>query len=616
MGASRRRKKVLTEAPENGRVRFSAAQSDSKEAKKLLGDLSEGASFSGMYRALRRARLSPASAFHNALYLKVAEKAEQSRRPMDESRRLPNVPAHPKGWYRDAGKRNFYDFLLRFLTVTPKIFCYLPQKLAAAHRRLSRSLENSWSAYRGVKSFFKRFGGTVLVVVLAVFIFGFIAYHAALPVSYTVVVDQTPLGLVENRAELDSALKEVEASVSNVIDEQFVFPKEVGVSLSHTVAPRYLSHAELVQKLHAYIEPYLRVGYALYLDGKFALAANSPSTLQNLLDDSLQTVRERTGDEELIALGTQSVLYQNAPASAFYGRSALNELLVYHIDPVTGKAQLELMQPEQRTVQPLGRTLAGKEGGESDAYRYTVRYDDEQALGLTINYGTSVVEDKIEKIAYNTTYRESDTVYTGAQYVYQRGVSGERVTSYRVDYSGGEEVSRRVLAQSVSKEPIDQIVLIGRKPLPPNTIIDDGSNVVSVTDQRCFITPIYLEKGISSYFGYRSFDGSFHTGVDMPAAYGTPIYAAMSGIVVEAGSSGSSYGTVVKILHPNGLYTYYAHLSAITVRVGDSVSQNQMIGNIGTTGYATGPHVHFEVRLSDGETQVDPLEYLIGMEGA
>lgn len=86
-------------------------------------------------------------------------------------------------------------------------------------------------------------------------------------------------------------------------------------------------------------------------------------------------------------------------------------------------------------------------------------------------------------------------------------------------------------------------------------------------------------------------------GIDIANAYGTPIKAAADGTVVAAFTSGynGGYGLYVKIKHPNGTDTLYAHMSKVLVRVGETVAKGQTIGNIGSTGRSTGPHLHFEV---------------------
>lgn len=97
-----------------------------------------------------------------------------------------------------------------------------------------------------------------------------------------------------------------------------------------------------------------------------------------------------------------------------------------------------------------------------------------------------------------------------------------------------------------------------------------------------------------------------HTGVDIGAPMGAPVAAAASGTVAFAGWSGG-YGNFIVIDHGDGLATAYAHLSRIGVSRGQFVSQGQIIGNVGSTGLSTGPHLHFEVRVNG--SPVDPMQY-------
>ncbi|HEY4243353.1 MAG TPA: peptidoglycan DD-metalloendopeptidase family protein [Kofleriaceae bacterium] len=98
-----------------------------------------------------------------------------------------------------------------------------------------------------------------------------------------------------------------------------------------------------------------------------------------------------------------------------------------------------------------------------------------------------------------------------------------------------------------------------------------------------------------------------HPGFDLAAPTGTPVSAAAAGTVTHAGPAGT-YGNLVTIRHENGFETRYAHLSAVSVQVGQHVAPGDPIGKVGTTGYSTGPHLHFEVR-HDGAT-VDPAPLL------
>lgn len=117
---------------------------------------------------------------------------------------------------------------------------------------------------------------------------------------------------------------------------------------------------------------------------------------------------------------------------------------------------------------------------------------------------------------------------------------------------------------------------------------------------------------ITSPFGYRIHPifGTtiYHSGIDIGADEGTPVHAADSGVVIYSGSGLTGYGNVVIIDHGNGLSTLYAHNSALLVSEGESVSKGQVVAYSGMTGYATGPHVHFEVRVNGSPT--DPMGYL------
>jgi murein DD-endopeptidase MepM/ murein hydrolase activator NlpD len=107
---------------------------------------------------------------------------------------------------------------------------------------------------------------------------------------------------------------------------------------------------------------------------------------------------------------------------------------------------------------------------------------------------------------------------------------------------------------------------------------------------------------VGDRFGPRG--DSFHTGVDFPAPTGTPVAAASAGCVVSA-SFDDGYGLLVVLRHTLGVTTWYAHLSRIDVRPGACVTAGARLGAVGATGHATGPHLHFEVRVRGAAT--DPL---------
>lgn len=120
---------------------------------------------------------------------------------------------------------------------------------------------------------------------------------------------------------------------------------------------------------------------------------------------------------------------------------------------------------------------------------------------------------------------------------------------------------------------------------------------------------------ITSRFGYRThpITGKYamHGGLDIGAAYGTPISAAMAGVVKTVAQS-NSYGLYVIINHQNGLETLYGHCSGIDVKEGDTVARGAQIARVGSTGISTGPHVHFEVRVQGVKLNPEWLLVAVG----
>ena len=113
---------------------------------------------------------------------------------------------------------------------------------------------------------------------------------------------------------------------------------------------------------------------------------------------------------------------------------------------------------------------------------------------------------------------------------------------------------------------------------------------------------------VSSPYGLRWNGSDFHPGIDIANDYGTPIVATADGIVTVAGWNSGGYGNMVDIDHGNGYATRYAHAEQVVVSPGQSVHKGQVIAYMGSTGYSTGPHVHYEIRVN-GQA-INPVGYL------
>lgn len=190
-------------------------------------------------------------------------------------------------------------------------------------------------------------------------------------------------------------------------------------------------------------------------------------------------------------------------------------------------------------------------------------------LAITEVYGTEL------NIATNETALATLTTIKD-----EKVAAYEKAKAEEAARKAAEEARRKAAAAAASKSV--------------NTSADVNYNFETI--QVALANPI--SGTITSRFGARSSRrSSVHTGLDIAAPTGTPISAAAGGTVTYAANKGA-YGNFIVINHGNGVQTYYAHCSAINVSVGQTVSQGQNIGAVGSTGNSTGPHLHLEVRVN------------------
>lgn len=134
---------------------------------------------------------------------------------------------------------------------------------------------------------------------------------------------------------------------------------------------------------------------------------------------------------------------------------------------------------------------------------------------------------------------------------------------------------------------------------------NNAKKSVSTTGTKVVSMAVPSRGSISSSFGQRW--GRMHEGIDIAADTGSPIYAAMDGKVVFSGWM-NGYGKMIKIKHSNNIETIYGHCSSLRVTTGATIKKGQLIGNVGSTGNSTGPHLHFEV-IVNGKP-VNPYPYI------
>lgn len=200
---------------------------------------------------------------------------------------------------------------------------------------------------------------------------------------------------------------------------------------------------------------------------------------------------------------------------------------------------------------------------------------------------TTVEESTYEEDYYaETQYIDNDEWYTTKTEVRQEAEAGHHEVTALITKKNGTEESRDVIAETVMKNPVPQIIERGTQ-TPPT-----------------YIKPISGGRFTS---GFKRRWGRMHKGVDWACPIGTAVMASCGGTVVQAGWY-SGYGNCITLRHPDGRQTRYGHLSKILVSAGQSVKQGQKIALSGNTGRSTGPHVHFEIIING--SQVNPLKYM------
>lgn len=189
--------------------------------------------------------------------------------------------------------------------------------------------------------------------------------------------------------------------------------------------------------------------------------------------------------------------------------------------------------------------------------------------------------------------------------------SGRRGAAVQAQSSAQPQAEPQLIAAApLGSEQYDPIVnksVLGQVVSPELPPIGSGENFLPSAPNQ-FNGYIWPTRGVlTSGYGWRW--GRMHRGIDIAASTGTPILAAAEGVVITAGWNSGGYGYLVEIKHGDGSVTLYAHNDRVLVRVGQQVQQGQQIAEMGSTGYSTGPHLHFEVHPA-GRGAANPMAYL------
>lgn len=229
-----------------------------------------------------------------------------------------------------------------------------------------------------------------------------------------------------------------------------------------------------------------------------------------------------------------------------------------------------------------------KQNGEIAREVYDATLINENLLDIQIKVNVVEKKDVDEAIVEKYT----DDLYMGQNEILE-GEKGQSLLYKEITYEGLEKNNEKVVREMLIKSPINTVIKKGSK----NPYYDGIAFLYRPTSGG-YMTSLFGEERVNSY----------HKGIDIAKDIGSDVIASFDGIVKSAGYNDGGYGNLIVVEHDGNMETYYAHLNDIYVAEGDVIKKGDIIGAIGSTGYSTGPHLHFELRI-DG-VAVNPEPYI------
>ena len=424
--------------------------------------------------------------------------------------------------------------------------------------------------------------------VLAALTVATVAVICTMKVNLTLYINGAEIGVVEDASDVEAIRERVIEDVSKVAYGQSFSGCKITYGFAEgRKASELLSEGDIYSAVYiAELKDY-KSAYGLYVNGEFVAANVDSSVISDAVAEVRKTAQGEQGLEVELA-GTLEVRSLYYPVSTLRAGSEITSMLTLRAGELyrtvkAGSSSIVAVDIEASEDEPM---FFGPSGGE------IISSDTSENGVVTVNIKVT------ETVPFKTEYRRNDELFVGTYEKTQDGADGKKEVIYCITYKDGVPVSREKVSEETVLEAIPKI-------------IDEGTKTKPVTASKDkYIWPIKAHFQLTDTFGSREVNGSYsyHYAIDLAARPGTPIYAADGGVVIKA-ERNASYGYYVVIQHDNGQETLYAHMrSEPLVSVGERVYQGQQIGEVGMTGYATGDHLHFEIRVNG--VKVNPLDYL------
>ena len=472
-------------------------------------------------------------------------------------------------------------------------------------------------AYREYKKAFIYVFNIALPVLSLLFLFNVIGAWSDLTFALEINYNDQVIGYVRSEAEYkearELAFDRLDLSASSSAPSNTIEVTELIGEADFKIKPVKLSQlndaAEVCDKLIANSESKITNACGIYVDNTFICAVKNETDALSVLDNIL--AEHETDEANAVVSFVEDIEYVQ-------GLYPDNEGTVKDASYLSEKLNSKKSEAVYYTVQ-AGDTVSGIadkfDMKSSEIFNLNPKLKESIQIGQKILISSEVnfiqvqvtkTETRKVEIGYNTIKVNTSSLYKGDKKVVTKGVKGLEEVTELVTYIDGVRVSSKEVSRTTIREAVNEKIQVGTK----THSYSSGGGGGSYTGGRLG-WPTIGAYSISSRYGYRNFGDGWHGGIDIVrpgGSSGCTVVAAESGTVTFAGWYGSGGYTVI-INHGGGLTTMYCHMQpGLKVRSGQRVSRGQAIGKIGATGYVTGAHLHFEVKVNGNN--VNPALYL------
>lgn len=414
-----------------------------------------------------------------------------------------------------------------------------------------------------------------------------------------VSVNGETLGYVESESRFNDINSRVSGEVLEKTGENYVMEELPTMELSVVKNDDLTDENDIYTALSSMADDYMGKTYGLFIDGTLVSTSRDEGDFERLKEKLVEYYLTGADGETWEILNDFEVVRDS------YDKKYLcdyTDLWNKFTRPVESVKHTVVLEDEWET-------LAAKYGVSVTVLKMMNPGIQRLTVGDVVEVGQPAYQISVkttrritynEKIPYETKYIDNPSIYKGNTSIKTYGSAGNYSITAELTVIDGEETGRTIVSKVQTSAPVTREVYIGTKTISPS-----GK----------FIWPLgrgYQFK--TSGFGWRTLRGrsNFHRGVDLAAAYGTPIYAADAGTVVAYGWDSYGLGYCVKINHGNGIISVYGHCSRLSsnVYLGKKVYQGELIAYVGSTGNSTGNHLHFGLCYSASGTFFDPWPYI------